>query len=213
MNPTRRFHFFLVATLLAGAALAAEKDPSAPPEVFRTFMPEAGPSAFGVVLGPDLALCYDSLRGGVNQLWRGTLDLAPTLQAKINQPAKIEGSVFYEESLVQPLRINDPDKVPDRRFKGYRYADGGVVFDYTLDGVAVSETLRALAGGSGVERLWTIEGEGCTLYFLAEPQADAEVVFTGGEQVAPGLWKFGTESKTGSPFAMTMQPKTVKAEK
>lgn len=213
MNLTGRSLFLLAALLAAGPGLAEDKDPPTSPQVFRTFMPGAGPSAFGVVLTPNLALCYDSLRGGVNQSWRGSLDLAPTFQAKINQPAKIEGTVFYEEAIVQPLRINDPDKVPERRFKGYRYADGGVVFDYTLDGVAVSETLRTTAGGGGVERLWTVEGGEHTLYFLAEKQADAEVAFIGGEQVSPGLWKFRTGANAASLFAMTMQPKTEKTEK
>src|SRR5690606_1257199 len=126
----------------------------AQPKVFRTFMPEAGSSAFGVELSPALALCYDNLRGGVNQAWRGSLDLAPTLQAKINQPARLDGEVFYAETVVQPLRVGDPGKVPERRFKGYRYSEDAVTFDYTLDGLAVSETLRALDGGQTVERSW-----------------------------------------------------------
>ncbi len=201
-----------LVALVAGPGLTEDKDPPSPPQVFRTFMPDAGPSAFGVVLAPDLALCYDPLRGGVNQSWRGTLDLAPTLRAKINEPAAIAGTVFYAESILQPLRIDDPETVPERRFKGYRYTDGAVIFDYTLDGVAVSETIRTTSGGDGVERVWTVGEGGHTLYFLAEEQPDAEVVFTGGEKVSPGLWKFGTGTDTDAPapFVMTMQPKTKK---
>ena len=210
MNLIGRSLLLLAALLPAGPARAS--DPPTPPQVFRTFMPGAGPSAFGVVLAPDLALCYDPLRGGVNQSWRGTLDLAPTFQAKINEPATIAGTVFYEESVLQPVRIEDPENVPERRFKGYRYADGAVIFDYTLDGVAVSETLRTSPDGDGVERVWTVGEEGHTLYFLAEEQSGAEVVFTGGQEVSPGLWKFGTgtEADAATPFVMTMQPKAKK---
>ncbi|NLT70513.1 MAG: hypothetical protein GXX91_07435 [Verrucomicrobiaceae bacterium] len=202
----------LLVALVAGPGLSEDKDPPTPPQVYRTFMPGAGPSAFGVVLAPYLALCYDPLRGGVNQSWQGTLDLAPTLRAKINEPATIAGTVFYEESILQPLRIEDPETVPERRFKGYRYADGAVIFDYTLDGVAVSEALRITSDGDGVERAWMVAEGGHTFYFLAEEQSDAEVVFTGGTKVSPGLWKFetGTDTDSPAPFAMTMQAKTKK---
>ncbi len=175
-------------SLLALPLLAVE--PARTPQVFRSFLPEAGPSAFGVVLTPDLALCYDPLRGGINQAWRGRLDLSPTWQAKINAPAKIDGPVFYREQLLQPLRVGDPDHEPVRRFKGYRYAGDAVVFDFTLDGVAVSETLRR--SGDGLERVWRLAQPGKVLFFRAETQPEAELQFSGGEEIAPGLWRTNT---------------------
>ena len=175
------------------------------PQVFRTFMPEAGPSAFAVVLTPELVLCYDSLRGGVNQAWRGTLDLAPTLRAKINQPAAVRGAVFYSETTVQPLRVNDAGKTPDRRFKGYHYEGDAVIFDYTLDGVLISETLRATDNGRTVERMWRI-GPGA-VFFLAEAQTGAEVTFTGGSEESPNVWRFAGDEKTGFSFGMKLKSK------
>lgn len=175
--------FVLAATLAPLAAAQHAK----PPQVFRTFLPEAGPSAFGVVLGADLSLSYDPLRGGLNQAWRGRLDLSPTWQAKINAPAQIDGPVFYQERLLQPLRVGDPDRVPVRRFKGYRYTGDAVVFDFTLDGIAVHETLRR--SGDGLERVWRLAEPGGTLYFRVEAQPEAELEFSGGEPVAPGLWR------------------------
>jgi hypothetical protein len=172
-------------------------------QAFRVFMPEAGPSAFGVVLNPETALCYDPLRGGVNQAWRGSLDLSPTLRAKINEPAKIQGEVFYAETTFQPLRINDPGKVPVRRFKGYAYDEKGVTFSYLLDGASIQETLTATADGRGLKRRWDVPA-GITLYFLADPQAKAAVAFEGGTETTPGAWKFGG----GAPavFLMTITP-------
>ena len=93
--------------LLACPVLASAVEPFRA-QVFRTFMPDAGPSAFAILLGPNLALCYDDLRGGVNQVWRGSIDLSPTFQAKINQPAAIRGTPFYKETTVQPVRIGEP---------------------------------------------------------------------------------------------------------
>lgn len=175
-------------SLLVLPLLAVEPIPS--PQVFRSFLPESGPSAFGVILTDDLALCYDPLRGGINQAWRGRLDLSPTWQAKINAPAKLDGPVFYREQLVQPLRVGDPERVPVRRFKGYRYAGDAVVFDFTLDGVAVSETLRPRE--NGLERVWQLAQPGTALFFRAETQPEAELQFRGGEEIAPGLWRTNT---------------------
>ena len=177
------------------------------PQVFRTFMPEAGPSEFAVVLTPELVLCYDSLRGGVNQAWRGTLELAPTLRAKINQPAAVRAVVFYVETSFQPLRVNDPGKTPERRFKGYRYEGDAVIFDYTLDGVAISETLRATNDGRVVERMWRIEPGPDAVFFLAETQAGAEVAFTGGSEDSPNVWRFAGDAKAGFSFAMKIKSK------
>ena len=188
MNVTRLL-FALAVAWPAFRGVAGEA-----PQVFRTFMPEAGASAFAVALTPELALCYDGWRGGVNQAWRGTIDLAPTLRAKINQPAAIRGDVFYAESLVQPLRIGDPTKVPMRRSKGYHFAGDAVIFDFTLDGVPVSETLRMADGGRALERSWRVGAADSAVFFLAEPQTNADVTFTGGRLVSPGVWKFASEN-------------------
>ncbi len=172
-------------------------------QVFRTFMPGAGPSAFGVVLNPAVALCYDPLRGGINQAWQGTLDLAPTLRAKINEPAQIKGTVFYEESTVQPLRVNDAGKVPERRFKGYGYDEKGVTFSYTLDGIAIRETLQSTEDGRGLMRHWSVP-DGVTLYLVTDVQTKSQVSVQGGEEVSRGTWKF--VGARDAAFFMKIEP-------
>jgi len=173
-----------------------------PPEVYRNFMPEAGPSAFGVVLGPDLALIYDPLRGGVNQVWRGTLDLAPTRRAKINEAAAMVGAVFYQETMGQPLRVGSADTVPVRRFKGYRYQQEAVVFEFTLDGVRVRETLRTRRDG-GVERMLSAP-PGTVLFYLAEKQDGSRLTITGAEEIRPGVWRH--EAAEGSTLTLNIEP-------
>ena len=158
----------------------------------------------GLVLGPELALCYDPLRGGVNQAWLGTLDLAATLRAKINQPAVVHGEAFYRETTLQPLRVGSSEKAPVRRFKGYRYEKDAVVFDFTLDGVLVRETLRAMADGKGIVREWSVPA-GVVLYFQTDAQKDASVSFSGADEVKPGIWRH--EGGDGKVFIMTIQPK------
>lgn len=183
-------------TLITPSTYAGE------PKVFRTFMPDAGPSAFGVVLGQELALCYDPLRGGVNQAWSGTLDLAPTLWAKINQPAAVKGDVFYRETTQQPLRVGSAERTPVRRFKGYRYEKDAAVFEFTLDGVPVRETLRATTDARGVVREWSVPA-GVVIYFQADAQTAAAMGFSGADEVKPGLWRH--EGADGKVFSMTIK--------
>lgn len=172
-------------------------------QAFRTFMPEAGPSAFGVVLSSEVALCYDPLRGGVNQAWLGALDLSPTQRAKINEPAKIQGEVFYREATEHPLRIHDVSKIPGRRFKGYAYDQKGVTFSYTLDDVLVHETLLSMEDGRGLVRRWNIPS-GVTFYLITDPQTNAEVDIEGGIETTPGVWKF--VGATGAALLMKIRP-------
>ena len=195
----------LLPTVLLSAVIAVSATPSraGEPQVFRTFMPDAGPSAFGVVLGPELALCYDPLRGGVNQAWLGKLDLAPTGRAEINQPAAGHGGGFYREATLQPLRVGSAEKAPVRRFKGYRYEKEAVVFEFTLDGVLVRETLRALVDEKGVVREWSVPS-GVVLYFHADAQKAAGVGFSGADEVKPGIWRH--EGGDGKVFSMTIRP-------
>ena len=188
-----------LACLLAG--LIGLADAGEPAQVFRTFMPEAGPSAFAVLLGPQLALCYDPLRGGVNQVWQGGVDLEPTRRAKINAPARLLGPVFYAESVLQPLRL-DPARMPEHRFRGYHYEAGTVRFIFTLDGVEVRETLLAVEGGRVLERRWQTAGDK-PLYFLTEPQTAAQLRFIDGRETAPGVW----QSQAGR-LSVHLQPRS-----
>ncbi len=191
---------FACCALSIGAALAG--DDVVYPRVFRTFMPEAGPSAFAVELSPEVALCYDPLRGGVNQIWRGSVGLTPTFQAKINQPAKLVGPVFYAERAIHPLRLGDPEAKPEHRFKGYRYEKDAVVFEFTLRGLPVAETLRLSADGRGVAREFALPASGGTAFYHSETQSAAEVTVTGGSEIKPGLWRF----PEGGRFTLLIVP-------
>lgn len=172
------------------------------PRVYRTFMPEAGPSAFAVELSTKVALTYDPLRGGVNELWTGQIDLSPSFQAKINSPAKIVGTVFYRETLSHPLRLTGPEAAPEHRLKGYRYKKGAVVFEFTLRGRLVTETLRLSEKGDGLIREFALPEGGGPAFFTLEPQPEAKVTVSGGTEIEPGLWEF----PAGSLFSILITP-------
>lgn len=198
MAPVR----ILTALALLGACAPLPADEPPHPRVFRTFMPDSGPSAFAVELTPSLALCYDPLRGGLARAWRGRIDLDPTLRAKINEAAVVEGESFYMAEQVHPLRLGDPAAPAEYRFKGYHYQNGAVVFEFTLRGHRVSETLRA--HGDGLLRELVFPAEGGPAFLRVEPQKQASLQIRGGEEIEPGLWRF----PAGGKASIEIRPKT-----
>lgn len=220
MTP-RFFSLSLCALTLFGFVLASMAEPPSVaanlgqaqndyPRVFRTFMPEAGPSAFAVELSENVAFCYDPLRGGVNQLWNGSIDLSPTFQAKINHPAKIVGSVFYTETLIHPLRLTKPDSAAEHRFKGYHYEKNALIFEFTLRGLPVTETLRLSEDGRGLVRQFTLPKGGGPAFLTLQEQPAATVSVSGssGSEIKPRQWQFAE----GSHFSVLITPQAKPAK-
>ena len=201
---------FLLASMAVSPTVACSSDPpeNGHPRVFRTFMPEAGPSAFAVELSEHVAFCYDPLRGGINQLWNGNIDLSPTFQAKINHPAKIVGTIFYAETLTHPLRLTNLGTTAEYRFKGYRYKEDAVVFDFTLHGLPVTETLRLSEDGRGLVREFSLPKGGGPAFLTLQVQPAANVTVSGGSEIKPGEWKFSE----GSHFSIQITPKAKHAK-
>jgi hypothetical protein len=137
----------------------------------------------------------------VNQVWSGTLDLEPTRREKINEAAAVMGPVVYQETTVQPLRVSSADAVPVKRFKGYRYEADTVVFEFTLDGVLMRESLRARADGA-VERMLFAPPE-TVLFFLAETQGGSRLTISGAEEIRPGVWRH--EAVEDKPLTLIIQ--------
>src|SRR5690554_4300524 len=109
--------------------------PSCDVEVFRTVMPDAGPSSFAIRFkSANLALCYDPVRGGINYLWKGDFNLEPTITGKIGQPTLIDGEPFYREKEWHPLRTSKTPDNPAYRFRGYSLKGDTLEFRYTIDG-------------------------------------------------------------------------------
>ncbi len=199
-------HAVWIAAVLPFGSVVPDEAGKGPdrPRVFRTFMPDSGPSAFAVELAPSLALCYDPSRGGVCQVWKGGVDLSPTLRAKINAPAAVVGETFYNTALAHPLRLGDPSAEPEHRFKGYRYEAGAVVFEFTLRGHRVTETLRTVEAGCGLMREFAFPVGGGPAFLRVEEQVTAEVRVEGGAEIEPGLWRF----PEGGRAAVRILPKT-----
>lgn len=168
-----------VALRPAGAPLgpppAAPDTSSSEPQVYRTLMPESGPASLAIGLGRGVWLCFDPQRGGVNYAWSGDLDLRPTVAQKINQPAIVEGRLFFGDALEGPLRVTHRDQIPRMRFRGYRFEDKGVTLRYQVDEIAVDEHLTAFPAGDGFVRRLHFEGPATTLWLLVGSQPDSQI--------------------------------------
>lgn len=163
-------------------------------QVYRTIMPDAGPSAFAIHFPRvGLSLCYDPVRGGVNYVWLGKFDLSPTL-AKVHDLVKIEGKPFYRETEWYPLRLTDSNESgTDYSFRGYKVQDGVLEIQYIINGdISVREKITPIEG-YGIRRDFEVESRVESLSLLIEPQDKATVEVEGGDIQDNGWVEFRGE--------------------
>jgi hypothetical protein len=145
--------------------------PDRRPIVIRWDMPEATPAAIAVGLPGKLSYCFDAGEARLRYAWSGGfLDLSETLRKKtdanrLTPTAKIVGNVFYR-SAAFPLRVGDPDRIPQRRYRGYRLVDAYPEFRYEVDGIEVRERIVPAAGGAGLERRFAIPRVDRPMWFV-----------------------------------------------
>jgi cytochrome c2 len=127
------------------------------PVVIRWDMPEATPAAIAVGLPGRLSYCFDAGEVRLRYAWSGGfVDLSGTLRRKTDEnkltpTAQLLGSVFYR-SADFPWRVGSADRLPARRFRGYRLESGNPEFHYTVDGVDVYERIVPTADRGGIVR-------------------------------------------------------------
>ena len=56
----------------------------------------------------------------------------------LTETAQIDGEIFFREGPF-PIRVGERDRIPQRRFRGYRLVDSVPEFHYQVDGVDVFE--------------------------------------------------------------------------
>jgi putative heme-binding domain-containing protein len=175
-------------------------------QVYRTMMPQSGPAALAISLGEGVWLCFDPQRGGINYAWQGELDLSPTVAQKINDPARIEGDLFFRDGREGPLRVNDREHVPVVTFRGYRLLDDGVEVRYDLDGLPVRDRFRPLedAAGAGLVREIRIEGNVERLWLLHDEQ-DQGIVQVEPAQRKADAWRIDAENEHPLTLRMTLR--------
>lgn len=134
------------------------------PVLYRTFIAGSSPAAIVVSLSPTLSYCWDAGQSRLRYVWAGGVDNDEQWTGKGNKLSKAVGEVFWrEDSLNYPLRVGAPDRRPAVKFLGYRLAGRLPQFRYAVDGVEITETIRALPNERGLVR------EFSTNRFLGKP--------------------------------------------
>ncbi len=121
--------------------------------VIRWDLPEATPAAIAVGLPGGVSFCFDAGEARLRYAWRGGfLDMGRTLYAKKNrdtnltETAEIIGQIFFREG-PYPIRVGDRERIPQRRFRGYRLVGSVPEFHYQVDGIDVYERIEAAPDG------------------------------------------------------------------
>jgi mono/diheme cytochrome c family protein len=152
--------------------------PERRPIIVRWDMPEATPAAIAVGLPGGWSYCFDAGESRLRYAWRGGfLDLTETLRKKTDEnrltpTAKLVGEIFYKAGAF-PLRVGDPERIPSRRFRGYRLVKGYPEFHYEVDGIEVHESISA--GGKGLTRHFTFTGVDRPMWFVDGPGQRTEI--------------------------------------
>ena len=130
--------------------------PTDRPIVIRWDMPGATPAAFAVGLPGGVSYCFDAGESRLRYAWLGGyVDMTGTLfekrdsETRLTRTADLVGEIFYR-SQGFPLRVGQVERIPQRRFLGYRLVEGYPEFHYQVDGIDVYETVRATADHDGV---------------------------------------------------------------
>jgi hypothetical protein len=146
--------------------------PERAPIVIRWDMPEATPAAIAVGMPGGVSYCFDAGESRLRYAWLGGfVDMTVTLHRKTNPDrltptAKLIGEIFYRSEEF-PLRLGKPDRVPQRRFRGYRLMAGFPQFHYQMDGIDVYERIVPAADQRGIIREFAIARVDQPAWFVA----------------------------------------------
>ena len=182
-----------------GAARRLRRDRYEPRPGGASRLPEACPSSSAGIcprrrlpLSPSacLASCPTRFDAGESRLryaWRGGfIDLSETLVKKTDKnhltpTATLVGDVFYRSDGF-PIRVGEPDRVPQRRFRGYKLVDGFPEFRYDVDGIGVTERILPMADSRGIGRKSTVAGVDRPMWFI-DGQTKQRIEIARGKQV------------------------------
>ncbi len=145
------------------------------PFMYRIKMPDATQASIAVALENGQNYCWDAGRHRLRYAWKGGfVDPMPNFSGKGHEPAEIKGKIYYR-SRTFPLRIGNPDQVPDHLdFNGYRMIDGKPAFEVSMDGVQVQHYITTAQQGNGIVRKFHVRGAQEPIWFVTDPEGNVE---------------------------------------
>lgn len=179
--------------------------PSRLPAVYRTFLPDTGPASIAVGLPGGVSYCWDAGQCRLRYAWKGGfVNMERAWSGKGKERADIIGVKFYTETGGVPLRPGQADAQPVARFKGYSLVNRFPVFNYTLNGLEVTERIMPVTGQPGLHRIFSVKDAPGPVYFIA--QQDENVIYESNR----GEWQNGCLKLTAaqaSDFTITITKK------
>jgi len=162
----------------------------------RMQMPDSGSdeSKRSLAVGlPSLRnFCFDANNGGIQYGWVGAfLDYGPMVAyggGRGDDPGQPLGVTFDVGGVDYPLRIGDTDAEPTVEFQGYRETPHPPELYYTVDGNAVTQVVRGITDGVGLEYTFRFEEPpSVAVYFHTAEDADIERSASQGSWNGPTL--------------------------
>lgn len=152
------------------------------PYLYRVFIENSGLASIAVRLSDDLSYCWDATDCRLRFAWTGEfLDNTDLWHGHKNAYAKVLGDIFYRDQTAFPLRIGNPDIVPEAEFKGYRLINRYPEFHYLLSGKEVYEIIHPKSDGTGLIRKFKIPHMEEPLWFVFNPDDGVTYEASAGE--------------------------------
>jgi len=161
--------------------------------VYRTYLPDAPSRAIAVGLPGDVSFGFDAQNCRLLYAWRGGfLDVTGSWHGMGGWYSKLVGTKFYVAPPGFPLRIGDPQKEPELRFKGYDLVDGYPVFKYLVDGSPVLHRISITSDSKSIQHHFDLPGNTKPVYFFAGERHQSE-----DADWAAGRWKVQEDKRAG----------------
>lgn len=176
-----------------------------PPYLYRVFAENSGLASIAVRLSDNLSYCWDATACRLNFAWTGEfLDNTDLWHGHKNAYAKVLGDIFYRDQTAFPLRMGNPDNVPEAEFKGYRLINRYPEFHYLLSGTEIYETIHPKADGTGLIREFSIPEIDKPVWFAVDPDDGVTYEASAGEW-EKGQLKLSPEEAKAFTIIMTIK--------
>lgn len=150
--------------LRAGDEFAFEIEVRCRPEVAQLRLPDTAVRSVAVGL-PNAANCvFDTTTGAVRYAWFGAFleygEMVGYGEGRgDHEPVAVLGDRFSVEGVDHPLRVGDPDSVPEIEFLGYREAPYPPALRYRVDDHRVEQAIEKPPEGAGLRYTFSFPDE------------------------------------------------------
>ena len=152
-----------------------------PPYWYRAFLEGTSLASIAVHLPHKLSFCWDTERCQLRYAWQGGfLDNTDLWHGHKNAYAKILGTIFFRDPIIQPLRMGEADAIPTVVYKGYRVRDEYPEFHYTVAGKDVFELIKELPEKNGLIRTIRIPDATEPIWFCYDNASGVTYQFSAG---------------------------------